>query len=159
MSFYTRFQFPTPYFFSFFFFNFLTSSSSVALSYAALANLPPVLGLYAAIIPSACYSFLGSSMQVGTSRRRWMNILSSSLLIDITWLNAKLNMIMSSDIIYDFFYNSWLSDQSLSFLCLQVQPVIDLSSDLHFQISDNADEALLFYIFISPWSIHLYFCF
>lgn len=70
MSFYTRFQFPTPYFFSFFFFNFLTSSSSVALSYAALANLPPVLGLYAAIIPSACYSFLGSSMQVGTSRRR-----------------------------------------------------------------------------------------
>ena len=35
-----------------------------ALSYAALANLDPVQGLYAAILPSACYTLLGSSMQV-----------------------------------------------------------------------------------------------
>lgn len=35
-----------------------------ALSYAALANLAPVQGLYAAILPSAVYTFLGSSMQV-----------------------------------------------------------------------------------------------
>ena len=35
-----------------------------ALSYAQLANLNPVQGLYAAILPSACYTLLGSSMQV-----------------------------------------------------------------------------------------------
>ena len=35
-----------------------------ALSYAALANLPPIQGLYAAIMPSATYVFLGTSMQL-----------------------------------------------------------------------------------------------
>ena len=36
----------------------------IALSYAQLANLNPVQGLYAALLPSACYTLLGSSMQV-----------------------------------------------------------------------------------------------
>ena len=35
-----------------------------ALSYAALANLPAINGLYTAILPSTCYVFFGSSMQL-----------------------------------------------------------------------------------------------
>lgn len=34
------------------------------LSYGALANLPPVVGLYSSIMPSAAYIFFGSSMQL-----------------------------------------------------------------------------------------------
>ena len=35
-----------------------------ALSYAQLANLPAINGLYTAILPSTCYVFFGSSMQL-----------------------------------------------------------------------------------------------
>ena len=35
------------------------------LSYAVLANLPPINGLYCAILPSAAYTFFGSSMPLG----------------------------------------------------------------------------------------------
>ena len=35
-----------------------------ALSYAKLANLPAINGLYAAILPSATYVFFGTSMQL-----------------------------------------------------------------------------------------------
>ena len=55
----------------------------LALSYAALANLNPVQGLYAAILPSACYTFLGSSMQVTitsslhSTALRWPSLIQS----------------------------------------------------------------------------------
>ena len=35
-----------------------------ALSYATLANLPPVNGLYSAIIPSLCYTLFGTGLQL-----------------------------------------------------------------------------------------------
>ena len=35
-----------------------------ALSYATIANMPPINGLYASVLPSAVYTFFGSSMQL-----------------------------------------------------------------------------------------------
>ena len=49
------------------------------LSYAALALLPPVNGLYAAILPSAVYSFFGCSMQLAVGPVAITSLLTGSL--------------------------------------------------------------------------------
>ena len=50
-----------------------------ALSYAALAGLPPVNGLYAVILPIAVYSILGSSMQLGVGPVALVSLLMAEL--------------------------------------------------------------------------------
>eukprot|EP01041_Mallomonas_annulata_P006682 gene6682-13537_t len=49
------------------------------LSYSQLANLPAVNGLYAAILPSATYTFLGSSMQLGVGPVAIVSLLTGQL--------------------------------------------------------------------------------
>ena len=49
------------------------------LSYATLALLPPVNGLYAAILPSAVYSFFGCSMQLAVGPVAISSLLTGSL--------------------------------------------------------------------------------
>lgn len=49
------------------------------LAYAQLANLPPINGLYAAIIPSACYTFFGSSLQLAVGPVAVISLLTGEL--------------------------------------------------------------------------------
>lgn len=50
------------------------------LSYAQLANLPPINGLYTAILPSATYTFFGSSMQLGVGPVALISLLTAELI-------------------------------------------------------------------------------
>jgi hypothetical protein len=50
-----------------------------ALSYATLANLPPINGLYAAILPSAAYTFFGTSMQLAVGPVAIVSLLVGAL--------------------------------------------------------------------------------
>ena len=50
------------------------------LSYATLALLPPVNGLYAAILPSAVYSFFGCSMQLAVGPVAITSLLTGGLI-------------------------------------------------------------------------------
>jgi len=52
-----------------------------ALSYAGLANLPQVNGLYAAILPSAFYTFFGSSLQLAVGPVALASLLTGTLVI------------------------------------------------------------------------------
>ena len=51
-----------------------------ALSYATLAKMPPVSGLYSVILPSVAYIFLGTSMQLGVGPVALVSLLTGSLL-------------------------------------------------------------------------------
>ena len=51
-----------------------------ALSYAALANLPPINGLYTAILPSTCYVFFGSSMQLAVGPVAVVSLMTGTLI-------------------------------------------------------------------------------
>lgn len=53
---------------------------SQALSYAQLAGLPPINGLYSAILPAAVYSFFGSSMQLCVGPVALVSLLQSELI-------------------------------------------------------------------------------
>lgn len=50
-----------------------------ALSYAKLAGMPPINGLYAAILPSAAYTFFGSSMQLAVGPVAIVSLLMGAL--------------------------------------------------------------------------------
>lgn len=50
-----------------------------ALSYAKLANLPAINGLYAAILPSATYVFFGSSMQLAVGPVAIVSLLTGQI--------------------------------------------------------------------------------
>jgi hypothetical protein len=52
-----------------------------ALSYAGLANLPQVNGLYAAILPSAFYTFFGSSLQLAVGPVALASLLTGTLVL------------------------------------------------------------------------------
>eukprot|EP01034_Spumella_vulgaris_P034735 gene34735-42843_t len=52
-----------------------------ALSYAKLANLPPVNGLYTAVLPSAFYTFFGSSLQLAVGPVALVSLLMGQLVI------------------------------------------------------------------------------
>eukprot|EP01034_Spumella_vulgaris_P027443 gene27443-34159_t len=52
-----------------------------ALSYAKLANLPPVNGLYTAVLPSAFYTFFGSSLQLSVGPVALVSLLMGQLVI------------------------------------------------------------------------------
>eukprot|EP01038_Epipyxis_sp_PR26KG_P007870 gene7870-10684_t len=52
-----------------------------ALSYAQLANLPPINGLYTAILPFAGYIFFGSSMQLCVGPVALMSLLMGELIV------------------------------------------------------------------------------
>ena len=49
------------------------------LSYATLANLPAINGLYAAILPSAAYTFFGSSMQLAVGPVAIVSLLTGTI--------------------------------------------------------------------------------
>jgi MFS superfamily sulfate permease-like transporter len=51
-----------------------------ALSQAQLANMPPIYGLYTAIIPTASYAFFGSSMQLTVGPTALISLMTGSLL-------------------------------------------------------------------------------
>eukprot|EP01034_Spumella_vulgaris_P036761 gene36761-45352_t len=51
------------------------------LSYAKLANLPAINGLYTAVLPSVFYTFLGSSMQLGVGPVALVSLLMGQLVI------------------------------------------------------------------------------
>lgn len=51
-----------------------------ALSYATLANLPPVNGLYCAVLPSAVYTFFGSSLQLAVGPVAIVSLLMGQLI-------------------------------------------------------------------------------
>eukprot|EP01041_Mallomonas_annulata_P005306 gene5306-10616_t len=50
------------------------------LSYAQLANVPPINGLYCAVLPSAVYTFLGTSMQLGVGPVAIVSLLVGQLI-------------------------------------------------------------------------------
>ena len=50
-----------------------------ALSYAKLANLPPINGLYACILPAAVYCFYGTSMQLAVGPVAIVSLLTGGL--------------------------------------------------------------------------------
>jgi MFS superfamily sulfate permease-like transporter len=50
------------------------------LSQATLANLPPIYGLYAALVPSATYAFFGSSMQLTVGPTALISLLTGSII-------------------------------------------------------------------------------
>ena len=52
-----------------------------ALSYAVLANLPAINGLYTAILPSATYIFLGSSMILAVGPVALVSLIVGSLVL------------------------------------------------------------------------------
>lgn len=52
------------------------------LSYATLANLPAINGLYAAILPSATYTFFGSSLQLAVGPVAIVSLLMGKLMND-----------------------------------------------------------------------------
>jgi hypothetical protein len=49
------------------------------LSYATLANLQPIQGLYAAIVPSAMYTFFGSSLQLAVGPVAVVSLLTGQI--------------------------------------------------------------------------------
>jgi len=51
-----------------------------ALSYASLATLPPIVGLYSVILPIPMYIFLGTSMQLGVGPVALISLLTGELL-------------------------------------------------------------------------------
>jgi MFS superfamily sulfate permease-like transporter len=51
------------------------------LSYATLANLPPIYGLYAAILPSATYTFFGSGLQLAVGPVALVSLLMGELMV------------------------------------------------------------------------------
>eukprot|EP01035_Chromulina_nebulosa_P019955 gene19955-25923_t len=51
------------------------------LSYAQLANLPQICGLYAAVLPSAVYTFFGSSMQLAVGPVAIVSLLTGQLVV------------------------------------------------------------------------------
>eukprot|EP01039_Chlorochromonas_danica_P001662 gene1661-1816_t len=51
-----------------------------ALSYASLANLPAINGLYTATLPSATYTFFGSSMQLAVGPVALVSLLQAQLI-------------------------------------------------------------------------------
>jgi len=51
------------------------------LSYAGLANMPAINGLYSAILPSAAYTFLGSSMQLAVGPVAVVSLLVGNLVL------------------------------------------------------------------------------
>lgn len=51
-----------------------------ALSYATLANLPPVNGLYCAVLPSFFYTFFGSSLQLAVGPVAIVSLLMGQLI-------------------------------------------------------------------------------
>ena len=57
------------------------------LSYSTLANLPPIYGLYTAILPSAVYTFFGSSMALAVGPVSLMSLMMGSLVTSygINW--------------------------------------------------------------------------
>lgn len=50
------------------------------MSYAALANLPPINGLYTAVLPSAVYTFFGSSLQLAVGPVALVSLLQAELI-------------------------------------------------------------------------------
>lgn len=58
----------------------LFSYSLQALSYAQLANLPPINGLYTAVLPAAFYTFFGSSMQLCVGPVALVSLLTAQLI-------------------------------------------------------------------------------
>jgi SulP family sulfate permease len=52
-----------------------------ALSYAQLANLPPVVGMYAAILPSIGYAMVGSSLQLQVGPVALVSLLTAELIV------------------------------------------------------------------------------
>ena len=50
------------------------------LSYAGLANLPAIYGLYTAILPSATYVFFGSSMQLAVGPVAVVSLMMGALM-------------------------------------------------------------------------------
>jgi len=71
------------------FFNDVTAGITVALtlipqglSYAGLANLPPIIGLYTAVFPSAVYTFFGSSMALSVGPTAILSLLIGQLITD-----------------------------------------------------------------------------
>jgi high affinity sulfate transporter 1 len=53
-----------------------------ALSYATLANLPPLCGLYTAILPSMMYAFVGSSLQLCVGPVALVSLLTGTLVAE-----------------------------------------------------------------------------
>ena len=49
------------------------------LSYASLANLPPIVGLYSAVLPSATYTFLGTALQLAVGPVALVSLLMGQL--------------------------------------------------------------------------------
>lgn len=50
------------------------------LGFAALANLPPIVGLYTSVIPSAVYIFFGSSMALAVGPTAILSLLTGQLI-------------------------------------------------------------------------------
>ena len=53
-----------------------------SLSYASLANLPPINGLYSSILPSAAYIILGTSMQLAVGPVAIVSLLMGKLITE-----------------------------------------------------------------------------
>ena len=64
-----------------------------ALSYAGLANMPQVNGLYAAILPSAFYTFFGSSLQLAVGPVALASLLTGQLVIQYNAVPGSQNAV------------------------------------------------------------------
>ena len=63
------------------------------LSYAGLANMPQVNGLYAAILPSAFYTFFGSSLQLAVGPVALASLLTGTLVLQYNAVPGSQNAV------------------------------------------------------------------
>ena len=63
-----------------------------SMAYATLADVPPVYGLYAALLPVAVAAFFGSSRYLATGPVAMVCLLTSVAISSLSFLNTSVNL-------------------------------------------------------------------